>query len=135
MPIVANGDMTKMEEGELFAIETFGSTGNGYVNGAPNCSHYMRKFEAPEQIPLRNPKAKALYAEINNQFGSLAFCRRWIEDKFPRHTGLLKQLTDTGAIEPYPPLDDVPGCYTAQYEHTIFLHPSIKEVLSRGDDF
>ncbi|KAJ2198511.1 Methionine aminopeptidase 2, partial [Coemansia sp. RSA 530] len=29
VPIVANGDQTRMEEGELFAIETFGSTGNG----------------------------------------------------------------------------------------------------------
>lgn len=31
VPIVKNGDQTKMEEGETFAIETFGSTGKGYV--------------------------------------------------------------------------------------------------------
>jgi len=31
VPIVKGGDQTKMEEGEVFAIETFGSTGNGYV--------------------------------------------------------------------------------------------------------
>jgi methionyl aminopeptidase len=31
VPIVKNNDTTKMEEGEVFAIETFGSTGNGYV--------------------------------------------------------------------------------------------------------
>ena len=31
MPIVKGGDQTKMEEGEAFAIETFGSTGKGYV--------------------------------------------------------------------------------------------------------
>lgn len=29
--IVANNDQTKMEEGEYFAIETFGSTGRGRV--------------------------------------------------------------------------------------------------------
>jgi methionine aminopeptidase len=28
---VKGGDQTKMEEGETFAIETFGSTGKGYV--------------------------------------------------------------------------------------------------------
>ena len=31
VPIVKGGDQTKMEEGEVFAIETFGSTGRGYV--------------------------------------------------------------------------------------------------------
>jgi methionyl aminopeptidase len=31
VPIVKGNDQTKMEEGEVFAIETFGSTGNGYV--------------------------------------------------------------------------------------------------------
>jgi methionine aminopeptidase len=31
VPIVKGGDQTKMEEGEIFAIETFGSTGKGYV--------------------------------------------------------------------------------------------------------
>ena len=29
-----------MEEGETFAIETFGSTGNGYVLPEGECSHY-----------------------------------------------------------------------------------------------
>jgi methionyl aminopeptidase len=31
VPIVKSPDTTKMEEGEVFAIETFGSTGKGYV--------------------------------------------------------------------------------------------------------
>lgn len=31
VPIVKSNDQTKMEEGEVFAIETFGSTGKGYV--------------------------------------------------------------------------------------------------------
>ena len=29
VPFVKNNDQTKMEEGEIFAIETFGSTGRG----------------------------------------------------------------------------------------------------------
>lgn len=31
IPFVKNSDQTKMEEGEIFAIETFGTTGRGYV--------------------------------------------------------------------------------------------------------
>jgi methionyl aminopeptidase len=78
VPIVKGGPQTKMEEGELFAIETFGSTGKGRVFNAPDCSHYMRNFEMGD-VPLRNPKAKALLTHINNNFGTLAWCRRWIE--------------------------------------------------------
>jgi methionyl aminopeptidase len=38
VPIVKGGDQTKMEEGETFAIETFGSTGKGYVRDDVRCS-------------------------------------------------------------------------------------------------
>lgn len=31
IPFVKNSDQTKMEDGEVFAIETFGSTGRGYT--------------------------------------------------------------------------------------------------------
>jgi methionyl aminopeptidase len=31
VPFVKNSDQTKMEEGDVFAIETFGSTGSGYL--------------------------------------------------------------------------------------------------------
>jgi hypothetical protein len=47
----------------------------------------------------------------------------------------LKSLCDAGVVDAYPPLCDVKGCYTAQFEHTIYLGPMHKEVLSRGDDY
>lgn len=56
------------------------------------------------------------------------------------------------AIEDYPPLVDKKGSYTAQFEHvsnclgtlgacilmkhqTILLRPTVKEVISRGEDY
>ena len=72
VPIVKGGDQTKMEEGEYYAIETFGSTGRGYVHEDMDCSHYMKVFDAPH-IPLRLPKAKALLNTITKNFGTLAF--------------------------------------------------------------
>jgi len=47
----------------------------------------------------------------------------------------LKNLCDVGLVGAYPPLCDVKGSYVAQYEHTIVLKPTCKEVLSRGDDY
>lgn len=136
-----------MEEGEFYAIETFGTTGRGYVIEDMECSHYMRDFNAPH-VPLRLPSAKKLFSHISKTFGTLAFCRRWLErddggsftvnghdGKQQKYLAALKNLCDVGLVNPYPPLCDIKGSYVAQYEHTIMLGPRSKEVLSRGDDF
>jgi methionyl aminopeptidase len=44
-------------------------------------------------------------------------------------------LCDSNFVEPYPPLCDVKGSYVSQFEHTIYLGPTCKEILSRGDDY
>ena len=69
-------------------------------------------------------------------FGTLAFCRRFL-DRIgeTKYLMALKNLCDNGIIQPYPPLVDVTGSYVAQYEHTILLRPTCKEVLTRGDDY
>ncbi|GIL96663.1 hypothetical protein Vretimale_2425 [Volvox reticuliferus] len=135
VPIVRGGEATRMEEGEFFAIETFGTTGKGYVREDLECSHYMKNFDAGH-VPLRLPRAKQLLATIDKNFGTLAFCRRYLdrlgEDKYLM---ALKNLCDAGVVDPYPPLCDAKGSYVAQFEHTFYLHPTRKEVLSRGDDY
>lgn len=40
VPIVKGGEQTKMEEGEFFAIETFGSTGKNLCKLGSNCYYY-----------------------------------------------------------------------------------------------
>jgi methionyl aminopeptidase len=52
VPIVKGGEATKMEENEFYAIETFGSTGKGWVNEDLECSHYAKNPDAPH-VPLR----------------------------------------------------------------------------------
>ena len=134
VPIVKNGDITKMEEGEHFAIETFGTTGSGYVTSEGECSHYAQQDYDYELPSL--PSAKKLLQTINKNFGTLPFCRRYLdrigEDD---HETALNYLVKQGYIQDYPPLVDIPGSYTAQYEHTILLHPNKKEIVSKGDDY
>lgn len=96
VPIVKGKDQTKMEEGEVFAIETFGSTGNGYVRDDVSSillellqvyadvtiqyetSHYAKRQDAPN-VPLRIASANKLLKVINNNFGTLPFCRRYLD--------------------------------------------------------
>ncbi|TKA57003.1 Methionine aminopeptidase 2-1 [Cryomyces minteri] len=135
VPIVKGGDQTKMEEGETFAIETFGSTGKGYVRDDMETSHYAKRDDAPK-VALRVSSAKSLLSSITKNFGTLPFCRRYL-DRLGHDKYLLglNNLVSSGIVEAYPPLCDIKGSYTAQYEHTILLRPNVKEVISRGDDY
>ncbi|KAI4825976.1 hypothetical protein KUCAC02_021635 [Chaenocephalus aceratus] len=157
VPIVKGGEATRMESGswachgaagtltdyrciergkvKAYAIETFGSTGKGAVHDDMECSHYMKNFNVGH-VPIRLPRAKHLLNVINENFGTLAFCRRWLDRLGEsKYLMALKNLCDLGIIDPYPPLCDIKGSYTAQYEHTILLRPTCKEVVSRGDDY
>ncbi|XP_063719516.1 methionine aminopeptidase 2-like [Symsagittifera roscoffensis] len=136
VPIVKGGEKREvMEENEFYAIETFGSTGKGWVNDDSDCSHYMKNFDAGFRN-IRVQKTKQLLNSINKNFGTLAFCKRWLERAGEsRYQLSLRQLCDEGIINAYPPLSDIKGCFTAQFEHTILLRPSCKEVVSRGTDY
>ena len=135
VPIVANGDMTKMEEGETFAIETFGSTGNGYVLPEGECSHYAMNTGV-EHLKAPSERSKQLLQNIKDNFGTLPWCRRYLERAGEeKYLFALNQLVRHGIVEEYPPIVDKRGSYTAQYEHTILLHPHKKEVVTKGDDY
>jgi len=133
---VKNDDQTKMEEGEYYAIETFGTTGGGRIIETGACSHYARRVDAPRNPLLRLTSAKALLKTINKNFGTLAFCPRYL-DRIgeSKYLFALNHLVSQGIVQAYPPLLDEPGSMTAQFEHTILLRPTVKEVVSRGDDY
>ena len=56
-----------MEENEVYAIETFGSTGKGMVNEDMECSHYMMNFDAGH-VPLRYASTDYIYIILLNLF-------------------------------------------------------------------
>lgn len=95
IPFVKNKDQTKMEEGEVFAIETFGTTGRGYVvddvsfplsNGKPQLMvkqvgiyGYGLNVNAPLTTSLPIASARRLHKTIRENFGTLVFNRRYLE--------------------------------------------------------
>eukprot|EP01066_Platyproteum_vivax_P000222 Platyproteum_vivax@DN10253_c0_g1_i1.p1 len=136
VPIIKNHDQTKMEEGEFFAIETFASTGKAWVNEDMECSHYMKNTNMTKTPALRTKASKDLLHCIDKHFGTLPFCRRWLEDKGQtRHLMALKNLVDLEVLDACPPLCENKGALVSQWEHTILLRPTCKEIMSKGDDF
>ncbi|KIW74624.1 methionine aminopeptidase 2-1 [Fonsecaea pedrosoi CBS 271.37] len=136
IPFVKNSDQTKMEEGEVFAIETFGTTGRGYVVDDVGVYGYGLNHDAPLSTPLSLASARRLHRTIRENFGTIPFCRRYLERLgVERYLAGMNSLVSNGIVECYLPLMDTPGSYSAQFEHTILLRETHKEVLSRGDDY
>ena len=50
VPLVPGPERDIMEEGEVYAIETFGSTGKGSIYEDGECSHYMRNFDVVDPV-------------------------------------------------------------------------------------
>lgn len=98
VPIVKGGEATMMEENEFYAIETFGSTGRGIVRDDMDTSHYMKNFDAP-YVPLRLQASQKLLGTVNKNFGTLAFCKRWLDRLgATKYQMALKDLCDKGML-------------------------------------
>ena len=126
----------KMEEGEFYAIETFATTGTGHTQEKKNWSHFMKSPDAFNNAKIKSGQAKALFKYIDEHFSTMAFCPRWLEES--GFTGIdksLKYLCDHNLVDPYPPLADIKGCYTSQFEHSLMLKPTCKEVFTMDDDY
>ena len=85
-------------------------SGRGFVQEDLECSHYMKNFDVGH-VPLRVAKAKQLLGTINNNFGTLAFCRRYLDRLGEtKYLLALKNLCDSGIIQVCEKLHLDPHC-------------------------
>ncbi|TKA48305.1 Methionine aminopeptidase 2-1 [Friedmanniomyces simplex] len=126
-----------MEEGDVFAIETFGTTGTARLRDDVGVYGYGRNEGASlAGVHHASASAKSLLKTIDDNFGTLVFSKRYLERVGAKNYHLgMKSFISSGVVECYGPLVDVPGSYVAQFEHTVLLRPNCKEVISRGDDY
>ncbi|KAF2638397.1 methionine aminopeptidase 2-like protein [Massarina eburnea CBS 473.64] len=138
VPFVKTKTNQRMEEGDVFAIETFGSTSKkGALHDDMGAGVYgYSRNEHANTSGLHYESAKTLLKTIDANFGTLPFSRRYLErvGATGYHLGM-KSLVSNGIVQEYAPLVDVPGSYIAQFEHTVLLRPNCKEIISRGDDY
>ncbi|KAM0716786.1 hypothetical protein Q7P37_008231 [Cladosporium fusiforme] len=135
VPFVKTTTNQRMEEGDVFAIETFGSTGRARIRDDAGVYGYGR-VENVNTSGARSAPAKSLLKTIDENFGTLVFSRRYLENLGVKNYHLgMKSLIAEGIVDYYEPLVDIPGSYVAQFEHTVLLKPNCKEIISRGDDY
>jgi len=73
--------------------------GKGIVREDLECSHYMKNFDVGH-VPLRMAKAKQLLGTINNNFGTLAFCRRYLDRLGETSNNNIVQVCDKLHLHP-----------------------------------
>lgn len=125
----------KMEEGEIYAIETYASTGDGTLEQEKDidmCSHYMINPDCKsKRFFKKNEAAKSVKHRKGLPF-TLSWCDR-SHKKYARDLGQALKLQD---IRAYPILRDTdPDACVSQFEHTIHIRDSCVEIYSLGNDY
>ncbi|KMU76260.1 methionine aminopeptidase 2 [Coccidioides immitis RMSCC 3703] len=109
LPFVKTRTTQRMEEGDVFAIETFGSTGKAYLRDDVGVYGYGCNEHA-SATGLRHASAKSLLKTIHENFGTLVFSRRYLERIGVKNYHLgMRSLVSNGIVESYAPMVDVPG--------------------------
>lgn len=117
VPFVKTATNQRMEEGDVFAIETFGSTGKARIRDDYGVYGYGRNEHA-DVSGARSASAKSLLKTIDENFGTLVFSKRYLEHLRVKNYHLgMRNLVSEGIVESYEPLVDIPGSYVAQFEH------------------
>jgi len=124
----------KMVEGEIYAIETYASTGAGVLSQSDNaneCSHFMLN---PNTKSKKFFKKSDAYKGIKHRNG-LPFTLQWCDKSHGKFVRDFKQAITSGDIFAYPPLLDEPHARISQYEHTIRIRDGSVTIYSKGDDY
>ena len=129
----------RIKPNQLYAVETFPSTGSGHVFSRPVCSHYCYNYfdhSFDESFSLSGTEQKLLYT-IKQNYNTLPFNKRWLDSIIDgNQTMTLFKLVKKNILKDFPPLYDIDGSYVAQFENTIYLGDNEKKIiLTKGDDF
>jgi methionyl aminopeptidase len=103
-----------LEEGMVFAIEPFATTGSGHV-GERNRKEIYSQIS---QKPVRTPIARNILNSVRERQG-LPFARRWLSEI--KTDIALAALVRSQVLHVYPVLSDISGSLVSQHEHTVIV--------------
>lgn len=122
IPNYNNKEKTKLEYGEIVAIEPFTTNGVGYVEDGKPSSIWILKRE-------RKPRLyREIYDFIKTHFGTFPFTERWI--KISNYLYALKYFKQQGIIHNYPQLVEKTNAKVSQYETTILVEDKPKILVN-----
>lgn len=108
-----------LEEGDVFALEPFASTGSGFVQD----SEKVEIFSLINPKPLRMPTARKIQEYIIKEYTFFPFAQRWLDKKYSRLmvNSTLKEMVAQRMLVTYPVLKDSENGIISQAEHTVIV--------------
>ena len=121
LPELGNQGGDIMEEGEVYAVEIFASTGEGSVHMTNNSFIYeLNPYSG--RVPLRRKTSKQILGYVNKNYKSLPFAERWLAKEFRLGIAFgLQELVKQGKLKTHYVLAENKGVYIAQSEETILI--------------
>ncbi|NYZ78283.1 type II methionyl aminopeptidase [Candidatus Micrarchaeota archaeon] len=129
IPNVPRGNHV-LEEGDVFAVEPFATTGAGRVEDGSFCEI----FSVVNPKNVRLPQSRKLLELVLDDYSTLPFAKRWLAKKmsFPSVELALNDLTRQEVIRDYPILVEVNGALGAlvsQAEATVLVEKDSVRML------
>ncbi len=122
----------RMEENEIYAIETYATTGPSRIRALNNSTHFMIK-DPESKLFVKEIKSMSIRDKLNN-FNTMPFHSDWILTN-NKERSELDFLVKKNLVESFPPFADDPNTFTSQLEHTICIKSTGTEILSLDTDY
>ncbi len=130
IPNVSHLSFSKIKLGKVYAIEPFVTFQDGV--GRVKDGDEVTIFRFLKLKSVKNPYAKQLLKYIFENFRTLPFAERWLQNTVPKEhfKEAFRELLKSKALMGYPIFVEVSGKPVAQAEHTILVVEDGCEVLT-----
>ena len=122
VPSVPGMNGSRIEEGEVYAIEPFTTLSKAAGMVTNGTSAYIYRFVKPKGA--QSEDSKKILAFVQSNFSTLPFASRWLVKAFEREPvkKALYELIRHRCISAYPVLVEQTGNPVAQSEHTVLVN-------------
>lgn len=129
VPNYADGKAGRLKANMTIACEPFASDGKGMIDVDGKAEVFMLRRDVRQKDNLPGDLQRAMESSEGLPFARRDLTR-WLGSLQKAEEGL-KLLHRRDLIDEYPPLCEKSGVRIAQFEHTIFIHESGAEVMTR----
>ncbi|MDH5787664.1 MAG: M24 family metallopeptidase, partial [Candidatus Bathyarchaeota archaeon] len=121
IPNVAQMSFSRIKLGGVYAIEPFVTLPNAV--GRVENGEEVTIFRFLKSRSLKNPHAKQLLKHIEENFRTLPFAERWLQDVVPdeHYLEAFRELLSSKVLMGYPIFVEVSRKPVAQAEHTVLI--------------
>lgn len=133
IPNVGSNASYEFEEGDVFAVEPFATTGAGRVVDQPQ----VEIFAVAGEGKLRMRSSRELLLGLVRRYFTLPFAERWLVAESKSKlllSAAMRELLQAGCLHPYPVLREADRGLVTQFEHTVIVERDGARVITGATD-